>query len=80
MGEDIEIVGLKETHTTVVTGVEMHRKTLDSGIAGDNVGVLLRGVGREEIERGQVLAKPAEYHASYGVQWSGERVEERGGW
>ncbi len=58
MGEDIEIVGLKETHTTVVTGVEMHRKTLDSGIAGDNVGVLLRGVGREEIERGQVLAKP----------------------
>ncbi len=58
MGEDIEIVGLKETHTTVVTGVEMHRKTLDSGIAGDNVGVLLRGVGREEIERGQVLARP----------------------
>jgi len=57
-GEDVEIVGLADTRKTVVTGVEMHRKTLDKGIAGDNVGVLLRGVGRDEIERGQVLAKP----------------------
>ena len=57
-GEEVEIVGLRDTHKTVVTGVEMHRKTLDSGIAGDNVGVLLRGVGRDDIERGQVLAKP----------------------
>ena len=57
-GEEVEIVGLSDTQKTVVTGVEMHRKTLDSGIAGDNVGVLLRGVSREDIERGQVLAKP----------------------
>lgn len=57
-GEEIEVVGLSDTRKTVVTGVEMHRKTLDSGIAGDNVGVLLRGVGRDDIERGQVLAKP----------------------
>jgi elongation factor Tu len=57
-GDEVEIVGLVSTRKTVVTGVEMHRKTLDRGIAGDNVGVLLRGVGREEIERGQVLAKP----------------------
>jgi len=57
-GDEVEIVGLTDTRKTVVTGVEMHRKTLDKGIAGDNVGVLLRGVGREEIERGQVLAKP----------------------
>ena len=57
-GEEISIVGLSDTKKTVVTGVEMHRKTLDSGLAGDNVGVLLRGVGRDDIERGQVLAKP----------------------
>ncbi|MCZ6707692.1 MAG: elongation factor Tu, partial [Chloroflexi bacterium] len=57
-GEDIEIVGIKETTTTVVTGVEMFKKTLDSGEAGDNVGCLLRGVEREQIERGQVLAAP----------------------
>jgi elongation factor Tu len=57
-GDEIEIVGLSDTRKSVVTGVEMHRKTLDSGMAGDNVGVLLRGVGRDDIERGQVLAKP----------------------
>ena len=57
-GEEIAIVGLTDTRKSVVTGVEMHRKTLDSGIAGDNVGVLLRGVQRDDIERGQVLAKP----------------------
>src|SRR5690606_33395167 len=57
-GDDVEIVGLRDTVKSVVTGVEMHRKTLDSGVAGDNVGVLLRGVGRDDIERGQVLAKP----------------------
>ena len=57
-GEEVEIVGLTDTKKTIVTGVEMHRKTLNEGIAGDNVGVLLRGVGREDIERGQVLAKP----------------------
>jgi elongation factor Tu len=57
-GEEVEIVGIKETTKTVVTGVEMFRKILDEGQAGDNVGCLLRGVKREEIERGQVLAKP----------------------
>jgi elongation factor Tu len=58
VGEEIEIVGIKPTTKTVVTGVEMFRKLLDEGLAGDNVGCLLRGTKREEIERGQVLAKP----------------------
>jgi elongation factor Tu len=58
VGEEVEIVGVKETRKTVATGVEMFRKLLDEGQAGDNVGVLLRGVKRDEIERGQVLAKP----------------------
>ncbi len=58
VGDEIEIVGIRETQKTTVTGVEMFRKLLDEGIAGDNVGVLLRGTKREEIERGQVLAKP----------------------
>jgi elongation factor Tu len=58
VGEEIEIVGMKATVKTVVTGVEMFRKLLDEGLAGDNVGCLLRGTKREEIERGQVLAKP----------------------
>jgi elongation factor Tu len=57
-GEEIAIVGLTDTRKSIVTGVEMHRKTLDSGMAGDNVGVLLRGVQRDDIERGQVLSKP----------------------
>ena len=58
VGEEIEIVGIKDTTTTTVTGVEMFRKLLDQGEAGDNVGVLLRGTKRDEVERGQVLAKP----------------------
>ena len=58
VGEEIEIVGLKATAKTVVTGVEMFRKLLDEGQAGDNIGALLRGLKREEVERGQVLAKP----------------------
>jgi elongation factor Tu len=58
VGEEIEIVGLKPTVKTVVTGVEMFRKLLDQGEAGDNIGALLRGLKREEVERGQVLAKP----------------------
>ncbi len=57
-GEEVEIVGLNETRKTVVTGVEMFNKTLDSGQAGDNVGILLRGVDKDDLERGQVLAKP----------------------
>jgi len=58
VGDEIEIVGIKETQKTVCTGVEMFRKLLDQGEAGDNVGVLLRGTKREEVERGQVLCKP----------------------
>ena len=58
VGEDVEIVGIKETKKTVVTGVEMFRKLLDEGMAGDNVGLLLRGVEKKDIERGQVVAKP----------------------
>jgi elongation factor Tu len=58
VGEDIEIVGIKDTVTTTCTGVEMFRKLLDEGMAGDNVGVLLRGTKREDVERGQVLCKP----------------------
>ena len=58
VGEEIEVVGMTDTRKTVVTGVEMFRKTLDQGEAGDNVGILLRGVKRDEIERGQVLARP----------------------
>jgi len=58
VGDEVEIVGLKDTSKTVVTGVEMFRKLLDQGEAGDNIGALLRGVDREEVERGQVLAKP----------------------
>ena len=58
IGDEIEIVGIKETSKTTCTGVEMFRKLLDSGEAGDNIGALLRGVGRDEVERGQVLCKP----------------------
>jgi len=59
VGEEIEIVGFKPTEKKVVTGVEMFRKLLDEGVAGDNIGVLLRGVEKDDVERGQVLAKPA---------------------
>jgi elongation factor Tu len=58
VGEEIEIVGIRENRKTTCTGVEMFRKLLDSGQAGDNVGVLIRGIAREEVERGQVLCKP----------------------
>jgi elongation factor Tu len=58
VGDEVEIVGLRETRKTTCTGVEMFRKLLDSGEAGDNIGALLRGIGREDVERGQVLAKP----------------------
>jgi len=58
VGEEVEIVGFRPTRKTVVTGVEMFKKLLDEGIAGDNVGLLLRGVEKDEVERGQVLAKP----------------------
>jgi elongation factor Tu len=59
VGEEMEIVGFRETRKTVITGVEMFRKLLDEGMAGDNVGLLLRGIEKDEVERGQVIAKPA---------------------
>ncbi|NTX41747.1 elongation factor Tu, partial [Myxococcus sp. CA033] len=58
VGEEVEVVGLRDTQKTVVTGVEMFRKLLDEGRAGDNIGALVRGLKREDMERGQVLAKP----------------------
>ncbi len=58
VGEEVEIVGFRETRKTVVTGVEMFKKQLDEGMAGDNAGLLLRGIGKEDVERGMVLAKP----------------------
>src|SRR5690606_5126360 len=58
VGDEVEIVGIRDTQKTVVTGVEMFRKLLDSGEAGDNIGALLRGTGRDDVERGQVLCKP----------------------
>jgi elongation factor Tu len=58
VGEEVEIVGIRDTQKTTVTGVEMFRKLLDQGQAGDNIGALIRGVGREDVERGQVLCKP----------------------
>jgi elongation factor Tu len=62
VGEEIEIVGLRDSRKTTVTGVEMFRKLLDEGKAGDNVGCLLRGIKREDVERGQVLSKPGSIH------------------
>ena len=58
VNEEVEIVGIRSTQKTVATGIEMFRKLLDQGVAGDNVGVLLRGIGKDDVERGQVLAKP----------------------
>ena len=68
VGDEVEIVGIRETTKTVCTGVEMFRKLLDEGRAGDNVGLLLRGTKREEVERGQVVAKPGVDHAAHEVQ------------
>jgi elongation factor Tu len=71
MSDTVEIVGLhEEAKQTVVTGIEMFRKLLDSAVAGDNIGALLRGVDRKEIERGQVLAKPGSIHPH--TQFKGE--------
>ena len=58
VGDEIEIVGLRDNQKTTCTGVEMFRKQLEQGQAGDNVGLLIRGIGKEDVERGQVLAKP----------------------
>jgi elongation factor Tu len=80
VGEEIEISGIRETQKTTCTGVEMFRKLLDSGEAGDNVGVLLRGTKREEVERGQVLAKPGSInpHTKFKVEAYVLKKEEGG--
>ena len=64
-GDEVEIVGIKATQKTTCTGVEMFRKLLDEGQAGDNIGALLRGTKKEEVERGQVLCKPGSHHAAH---------------
>ena len=79
-GDEVEIVGIKDTTKTVVTGVEMFRKLLDEGQAGDNIGALLRGTKREEIERGQVSLQAGLDHAAHQVQGRGLLPEEGGGW
>jgi translation elongation factor TU len=76
VGEEVEIVGIRETSKTVCTGVEMFRKLLDEGQAGDNIGVLLRGTKRDEVERGQVVAKPGIDHAAHEVQGGGVHPEQ----
>ncbi len=65
IGQEVEIVGLKPTSKTTVTGIEMFNKQLDEGRAGDNAGILLRGTKKNEVERGQVLAKTGHSHSSY---------------
>ena len=62
LGEEVEIVGIKDTQKTVITGLEMFRKQLDFAESGDNIGALLRGINRDQIQRGQVLAKPGTVH------------------
>jgi len=70
LGEEVEIIGLRDTRKSVVTGIEMFRKLLDEATAGDNIGALLRGVNREEVERGQVIAKPGSVkpHTNFDAQ------------
>ena len=79
VGDEVEIVGIRPTVKTVCTGVEMFRKMLDQGQAGDNIGMLLRGTKREEVERGQVVAKPGIDHAAPEVQGGGVYIDEGGG-
>ena len=65
-GDELEIIGIRPTQKTTCTGVEMFRKLLDQGQAGDNIGALLRGIEKDEVQRGQVLAKPGSYYSAYG--------------
>ena len=76
VNDEVEIIGLKATQKTICTGVEMFRKLLDEGRAGDNVGVLLRGTKREEVERGQVLAKPGSHHPAHAVRVRSVRADQ----
>ena len=77
VGEEMEIVGFRDTRKTVVTGVEMFKKLLDEGRAGDNVGLLLRGVEKDDVERGQVIAKPGSIKRAHEVQGRSLRAFER---
>ncbi len=77
VGEEVEIVGFRDTRKTVVTGVEMFKKQLDEGLAGDNAGLLLRGIAKEDVERGMVLAKGGIDHAAHQVQGGGLHPDER---
>ena len=79
VGEEVEIVGVKDTRKVVVTGVEMFKKLLDEGRAGDNIGCLLRGIEREDIERGQVMAKARLGQAAHQVHRPGVRPDQGGG-
>jgi elongation factor Tu len=79
-GDDIEIVGLKDTQKTTCTGVEMFRKLLDQGQAGDNIGALLRGTKKEDVQRGQVLAKPGSITPHTDFEANCVCVVEGGGW
>ena len=80
VNEEIEIVGIKPTAKTVCTGVEMFRKLLDEGQAGDNIGALLRGTKKEEVERGQVLAKPGRITPHTDFEAPGVRADQGRGW
>jgi len=80
VGDDVEIVGIRDTMKTVCTGVEMFRKLLDQGQAGDNVGVLLRGTKRDEVERGQVSSETRIDHAAHEIQGRGVHPDEGRGW
>ena len=79
VGEEVEIVGVQATRKVVVTGVEMFKKLLDEGEAGDNVGCLLRGIERDDIERGQVLAKAGSVKPAHQVHRPGLRADQGGG-
>ncbi len=80
VGEEAEIVGFRDTRKTVVTGVEMFKKQLDEGLAGDNAGLLLRGIAKEDVERGMVLAKTGIDQAAHPVQGRDLRVVEGRRW
>ena len=79
-GDEVEIVGIRPTQKTTCTGVEMFRKLLDQGQAGDNIGALLRGTKKEEVERGQVSGQAGVDHAAHRLRGAGVRVDQGGGW
>ncbi len=80
VGDEMEIVGIRDTVKKVVTGVEMFKKLLDRGEAGDNVGLLLRGTERHDVERGQVIAKPGSITPHTKFRGRGLRADQGGGW